>query len=184
MHPPLCGWVNNNIYWIIEDILSHSHTFKCGLNIWQVGKCRQCLVHIYIIGFEFVLVLWVEACIANCISLWKKTKIYQVSSQYSHTNLRLTAQWGVTGSSRLPSLSFYLQQQHAVGKGFLCPWEQNKLITATLWSMWSVSQISLKSLCFVSLTEVNLNASAFHSIGSWQPFKILWTNPLSCDPSI
>ena len=71
----------------------------------------------------------------------------------------------MAGSSWLPSLSFYLQQQHAVGKGSLCPLEQNELITAILRSTWSMSQISL-CLCFVFLTEVNLNASAFHSIGS------------------
>lgn len=84
----------------------------------------------------------------------------------------LMAQWGVTGSSWLLSLSFDLQQQHAVGKESLCPTEQNKSITATLWSMRSVSQISLKRLCFVFFTEVDSIATAFHSIGSWQPFYI------------
>lgn len=57
-------------------------------------------------------------------------------------------------------------------KGSLCPSEQNKSITATLWSMRSVSQISLKRLCFVSFTEVDSNVTTFHSIGSWQPFYI------------
>lgn len=48
----------------------------------------------------------------------------------------------------------------------LCPRVHNKLITATRRSVCSVSQISLRCLCFVFLTEVNLNASSFHSIGS------------------
>lgn len=155
-------------------ILKYLEEDKIPINIKLIYK-RQ----LEIVSFVFALVC------ANCIKPMKKgQRIIKQILQYSHTNLRLTAQWVVTDSSWLPSLSFYAQQQHAVGKESLSPREQNKLITATLGSMWSVSQICLKCLCFVSLTEVDLNASTFHFIESWQPFQIPRTYPLSCDSSI
>lgn len=88
-----CTWSANHDYW------RYSVETVPGSFIKEVCLCSWMLVSV------------------NCIKLWKKDKrLMQQILQYSHTSLRLTAQWGVTGSSWLPSLSFYLQQQHAVGK--------------------------------------------------------------------
>lgn len=76
--------------------------------------------------------------------------------------------WQVQAGSR--HWAFILSSNMLWEKGSVSRGEQNKLITATLGSMWPVSLICLKCLCFVFLIEVNLNASTFHSIGSWQAF--------------
>lgn len=69
-------------------------------------------------------------------------------------------------SKLTPVMELLFAAATCCGKRISVSLRQHELITATLCSVRSVSQISLKCFCFVFLTEVNLNPNTFHSIES------------------
>lgn len=110
----------------------------------------------------------VVICFLGCVFVQKKSWSKFSKSHIQTFDWQHNEGWQVQADSRHGA--FICGSNMLWEKGSPCPREQNALITATLCSVRSVSQISLECFCFVFLTEVNLNASTFRSIESWQPW--------------